>query len=172
MPIRFIASLFLGICLSTSALASSDVFLISRGIDDEFLGSHKVQQLPRTGYKELRLCNRSYWVRPYSVAWTKWEEHLGHEVRLEANQGFGWVVLCNKPTTKLSLTDVGIYATLEKTMEQGDPDREFTNRFQAIRRTFIMRNGLTPEEAEALIAKNYERTSSRLSQFLNQRDGD
>lgn len=77
MRMRYIASLFLGICLSTSAFASSDVFLISRGFDDEFLGSHKVQQLPRTGYKELRLCNRSYWVRPYSVAWTKWEEHLG-----------------------------------------------------------------------------------------------
>ncbi len=47
-------------------------------------------------------------------------------------------------------------------MEQGDPDREFTNRFQAIRRTFIMRNGLTPQEAEALIAKNYEKNQLTL----------
>lgn len=167
---RYIASLFLGMCLSTSAFAASDVFLISRGLDDEFIGSHEVQKMPRGGYKELRLCGQSYWVRPYSVAWTKWEEQLGHKIRLEVNQGYGWVVLCTKPTTQLNLKDVGIYASLEKTMEHGDPDKELTNRFQAIRRTFVMRNGLTPEQAEAEISKNYENRGSRLSQFLNNRD--
>ncbi len=111
---RYFSALVLSVGLSTPAFADYDVFLISRSQQYEFLGSHKVQQLPQTGYKELRLCNRSYWVRPYSVAWTKWEEQLGHEVSLEANQGYGWMVLCNKPTTKLTLADVGIYATLEK----------------------------------------------------------
>ncbi|WP_208978874.1 hypothetical protein [Pseudovibrio denitrificans] len=79
-------------------------------------------------------------------------------------------MLCTKPTNALNLKDVGIYASLEKTMELGDPDKELTNRFQAIRRTFVMRNGLTAEQAEAEITSNYEPKGSRLSQFLNNRD--
>ncbi|WP_068009739.1 hypothetical protein [Pseudovibrio axinellae] len=157
--------------MSSSAFAATDVFLISRGLDQEFIGSHEVQKMPREGYVELRLCGTSYWVRPYSIAWTKWEERFGHNIRLELNQGYGWVVMCNKPTTQISLQDVGIYTTLDETMKQGDPDKETATRFQAIRRTFIMRNGLTPEEAEAEIARRkYESRESLLNQLLNERE--
>ncbi|SDR05547.1 hypothetical protein [Pseudovibrio sp. Tun.PSC04-5.I4] len=167
---RFLASFLLSMSISTSAFAASDVFLISRGVDDEFIGSHEVQRVPRVGYKELRLCGTSYWVRPFSVAWTKWEKSLGRSIRLEVNQGYGWIVTCKQPTEQVSLQDVGIYASLEETMEQGDPSREVTSRFQAIRRTFILRNGLTAEEAEAELSRTFKPKGSRLSQFLNDRD--
>ncbi len=170
MPMRYIASLFLAMCLSTSAFAASDIFLISRGHYDEFIGSHKVQKTPRNGYRELRLCSQSYWVRPYSVAWTKWEEQLGHEVRLEVNQGYGWMVLCIRPTTQVSLRDVGIFASLEKTMEHGDPDKELTNRFKATRHTFVRRNDHTPQQADAEISRNYGNRASHLSRFLDYRN--
>ncbi len=167
---RYLAGFFALFCLSAQALAATDVFLISRGIHDEFIGSHKVQTVPREGHKELRFCGKSYWVRPFSVAWTKWEKQLGHKIRLEINQGYGWIVLCKQPTEKVSLQDVGIYSSLEKTMEMGDPDRQINNRFQAIRRTFILRNGMTPEEAEQHINKTFQSRESRLNQLLSERE--
>lgn len=168
------AILLLSLALSAGpSLAASDYFLISRGKNDEFIASHKIQKLPRRDYKKLRLCGQDYWVRPFSVAWTKWEEKIGHTIRIEANQGYGWVVLCKQPTQNITLKDVGIYTSLERTMELGEPDREVNNRFQAIRRAFIVQNGMTEEEAEAEIARRYNpNRGSRLQGFIENRDKD
>lgn len=108
----FTAAVFLTV-FSTIAQANGvaetpDFFMISRGGDGMFVGSHKIFLREADGLTKVKYCGRSYWVRPVTVAWTQLELENSHEVRVEFNRGKGWRPICERPTDYVTLQDLGV----------------------------------------------------------------
>ncbi|MBD1545767.1 hypothetical protein [Roseibium aggregatum] len=113
-----------------------DFYLISRNADGEFVGSHKIFHRPSPGLRLVTYCNREYWVRPYTVAWTQLEVERRREVRVEFNRSKGWRPICEQPEQQVTLKDLGIeIAPGDVTDEIGEPE-PLATRFSAIGNAF------------------------------------
>ncbi len=110
---RLISLLLALVSLSGTATASGlpqpgDFFLISRDRYGIFIGSHKLFLKSAPDLRKVTYCNREYYVRIHSVAWTQVEVNRGHTVQLEFNFGRGWRPICGAPEQQVTLTDLGI----------------------------------------------------------------
>ena len=113
-----------------------DFYLISRNDDGEFLGSHKIFQRPSPGLHPVTYCNRDYWVRPYTVAWTQLEVENRRQVRVEFNRSKGWRPICERPEQQVTLKDLGFdIAPGDMADEVGQPE-PLATRFSAIGSAF------------------------------------
>ncbi|MDD7908711.1 MULTISPECIES: hypothetical protein [Pseudovibrio] len=149
---RLFALALFGALFSTSGLAS-EVYMISRDNEGEFVGSHKMFSVAKDGHKRVKICGSNFWLRPYTVVWSKWEEQSGRQVTLEGHKNGRWDILCDNPTEHVSLRQVGVYVSLEDAMLNArniTTDRK--NRFEAIRKTFNDRSlGSKKEEESPLL---------------------
>ncbi|WP_417668611.1 hypothetical protein [Roseibium sp.] len=137
----------LGLCLAISSTQASaafmmpgDFYLISRGSDGLFVGSHKIYQRMSEGLRKVSYCGRSYWVRPVTVAWTEVEVENRNEVRVEFNYGKGWRPICERPERQVTLTDLGITQSARIVLRTNGQDIDAVNRFSAIRDSFQLGN--------------------------------
>lgn len=89
------------------AVKAGDFYLISRQVDGTFYGSHQVLEEEAAGYVGVAYCGRKVWVRPKSVAWSLMEVENKRLVRLEYSNGRGWVEVCAKAETHVSMADIG-----------------------------------------------------------------
>ncbi|MEP0236171.1 hypothetical protein [Roseibium sp.] len=132
----------LGWCLLASAAASAaimipgDFYLISRGDDGLFAGSHKIFQRQSNGLRRVTYCGRDYWVRPVTVAWTQVEVENRMEVRVEFNMGKGWRPICEKPEQQVTLKDLGVTQDARVVLQTNGRDLDGINRFSAISESF------------------------------------
>ncbi|WP_209003742.1 hypothetical protein [Labrenzia sp. CE80] len=132
----------LGWCFLASATASAaimipgDFYLISRGDDGLFAGSHKIFQRESSGLRRVSYCGRNYWVRPVTVAWTQVEVENRKEVRVEFNMGKGWRPICEKPEKQVTLKDLGVTQDARVVLSTNGQDLDGINRFSAIRDSF------------------------------------
>lgn len=114
-----------------------DFYLISRSGDGEFRGSHKIFHRQADGLRQVTYCEREYWVRPFTVAWTQLEVENERVVRVEFNRGKGWRPICENPEEQVTLKDLGI--ELDPTDLANDPDaleNPVASRFSAIGEAF------------------------------------
>ena len=86
---------------------AGDFYLISRQVDGTFHGSHQVLEEQAAGYVAVAYCGRRVWVRPKSVAWSLIEVENKRVVGLEYSNGRGWVEVCAKAETHVSMADIG-----------------------------------------------------------------
>ncbi|MTH96882.1 hypothetical protein [Roseibium sp. RKSG952] len=108
--------LFMCLCLqaiSATAFAQSipapgDYYLIARSSENQFRSSHKIFVRPSDGLRKVTYCNRTYWVRPYTVAWSQIQVENELQVRVEYNGGKGWRPICEDPERQVTLSDLGI----------------------------------------------------------------
>lgn len=85
-----------------------DFYMISRDNFGNFVGSHKIFNREYPGLRLVTYCNRQYWVRPFTVAWSQIEVQNKREVRVEFNQSKGWRPICEQPERQVTLKDLGI----------------------------------------------------------------
>lgn len=136
-----LASGFL-IASATSPLAQSaipkigDIYIISRDDNRIFRGSHRIYTRKSEGMVEVKYCNRSYWVRAATVAWTQLEVEQGFVIRVEFNKGKGWRPICDHPEEQVTLKDIGISEDPRVVIQNGGPTVDKVNRFAAIREAF------------------------------------
>jgi hypothetical protein len=129
-------------CLFTSAGASAtlmtpgDFYLISRGADGMFTGSHQIFQRRSEGLRKVNYCGRSYWVRPVTVAWTQIEVENRKEVRVEFYKGKGWRPICDKPEQQVHLRDIGVVEDARFVLYTNGKTLDAAKRFSAIRDSF------------------------------------
>lgn len=116
--------------------AVGDTYLISRDANRIFRGSHKIYNRMSEGLVEVSYCQRSYWVRFATVAWTQLEVDLGYEVRVEFNRGKGWRPICSHPEEQVTLADFGIHDDPRIIIQQDGPLVDPFNRFAAISKSF------------------------------------
>ncbi|WP_148586849.1 hypothetical protein [Stappia sp. BW2] len=118
------------LCASSTALAGAiprpgDFYLISRDRSGNFVGSHKLFTDYARGLNKVSYCERSYFVRSHSVAWTQVESERGNTVQVEFNFGRGWRPICGNPEQQVTLQDIGITVSardlLAKTDEPSAP---------------------------------------------------
>ncbi len=109
------ALLFLGGTLTLPATTTAgtlpqhgDFYLISRDRGGQFVGSHKLFLEDAQGLSKVTYCDRDYFVRSFTVAWTQVESERGHTVQLEFNFGRGWRPICREPEQQVTLDDLGI----------------------------------------------------------------
>ena len=122
--------------LADSKPQSVDYFLISRGDDGLFQGSHKIFQREAEGMKQVKYCGRSYWVRPVTVAWTQIEMENSREVRVEFNRGKGWRPICERPTDYVTLADLGVDMDPRVMIYTRGEGFSLANRFNAVSAAF------------------------------------
>jgi len=125
------------LCLNGIALAGAfprqgDFFLISRDRDGQFIGSHKLFKSYAEGLKKVAYCNRHYFVRSHSVAWTQMETQRGHTVQIEYNHGRGWRPICAGPERQVTLKDIGIDLRPEELLAQAAVRASPKNRLSGI----------------------------------------
>lgn len=123
--------------LGSAALADAipkqgDFFLISRDRDGLFVGSHKLFTDYAEGLSKVSYCNRRYFVRSNSVAWTQVESQRGHRVQIEYNFGRGWRPICAGPERQVTLKDIGIDIHPEELLAQAAVRTNSQNRLSAI----------------------------------------
>ncbi|MBO6755819.1 MAG: hypothetical protein JJ902_05800 [Roseibium sp.] len=118
-----------------------DFFVISRGADGGFLGSHKIFREQQDGLHEVFYCGRPYWVRTKTVAWTQLEQEKKREVRVEFNRGRGWRPLCNRPSDQVTLEDLGYSVEPHLVVINDGIVIERMNRFSAIKKSFHKSTG-------------------------------
>ena len=107
------ATLYGAPALASGIPQPGDFYLISRDRFGSFVGSHKLFLEYAQGLKQVRYCNRNYYVRSHSVAWTQLETEFGHSVRIEYNFGKGWRPICEHPEQHVTLADLGIEISAE-----------------------------------------------------------
>ena len=115
---------------------SIDYFMISRGDDGMFIGSHKIFLRQADGLTLVQYCGRDYWVRPVTVAWTQVEMENAHEVRVEFNRGKGWRPICERPTDYVTLEDLGVSVDPYLVVRSEGDEITRVNKFQAVSKAF------------------------------------
>lgn len=113
-----------------------DFYLISRNADGEFHGSHKIFNRSSDGLRLVTYCNREYWVRPYTVAWTQIEVENKREVRVEFNRSKGWRPICEQPEEQVTLKDLGIDIAPGEVTDDFAAPENLASRFSAIGSAF------------------------------------
>ncbi|MTI45755.1 hypothetical protein JM93_00616 [Roseibium hamelinense] len=128
--------------VSASGIPSvGDFYLIARTDAGMFRSSHKIFKRPSRGLHEVVYCNRTYWVRPYTVAWSEIQVEGGWHVRVEYNQGKGWFPICEDPERQVSLKDIGIDLNPREVAYDTGDQSSGASRFGEIGRTFRALNG-------------------------------
>jgi len=113
-----------------------DTYIISRDGQRLFRGSHRIYDRMSDGLVEVSYCQRSYWVRYATVAWTQLEVERGYEVRVEFNRGKGWRPICSHPEEQVKLSDLGIHEDPRIIIQEDGPTVNPVNRFAAISNSF------------------------------------
>lgn len=113
-----------------------DTYIISRDANSTFLGSHKLYSRMSDGLVEVSYCDRSYWVRYATVAWTQLESGRGHAVQIEFNRGKGWRPICSHPEDQVNLKGLGIAEDPRVVIQNDGAQINRINRFTAIRQFF------------------------------------
>jgi hypothetical protein len=113
-----------------------DFYLISRDNAGVFVGSHKLFVDWSNGLSEVSYCDRNYFVRPQSVAWTQLESERGNTVRIEYNFGKGWRPICLEPESQVTLLDLGITMSAEDILSGADDEEAPKSRLSAIGAVF------------------------------------
>ncbi|WP_420332443.1 hypothetical protein [Roseibium sp.] len=113
-----------------------DTYIISRDDNRNFRGSHRIYNRQSDGLVEVEYCNRSYWVRYATVAWTQLEVENDYEVRVEFNWGKGWRPICDRPDQQVTLEGLGISDDPRVVIQNGGTALDKANRFAAIRDAF------------------------------------
>lgn len=113
-----------------------DTYIISRDAYHGFRASHRIYTRMSEGLVEVSYCNRSYWVRYATVAWTQLEVDRGYELRVEFNRGKGWRPICAHPEEQVNLADLGISEDPRLIIQEDGPVEDRSNRFAAIRKSF------------------------------------
>ncbi len=132
----------LSLACSTPGMAQGDTprigdtHIISRDGNRTFKGSHRIFNRMSEGLVEVIYCNRSYWVRYATVAWTQLEVKRGYELRVEFNRGKGWRPICAHPDAQVSLADLGITEDPRLIIQEDGPVEDRSKRFAAIRKSF------------------------------------
>lgn len=137
--IALFLTLTFGPALGQGLPQPGDFYLISRTSAGDFVGSHKIFRRPAPGLRQVTYCNRTYWVRPYTVAWTQLEFENKREVRVEFNQSKGWRPLCERPEQQVTLKDLGIdieAADVAREDVIDDNQQSLASRFSAIGSAF------------------------------------
>lgn len=117
-------------------LKLGDTYIISRDHNRVFRGSHRIYVRKADGLVEVKYCNRSYWVRYATVAWTQLEVEQDYAVRVEFNWGKGWRPICDHPEQQVTLRDLGISEDPRVVIQNDGPTIDKINRFAAIRDSF------------------------------------
>ncbi|POF30072.1 hypothetical protein [Roseibium marinum] len=131
------ATLFAVACFGSTAFAGAiaqpgDFYLISRDRFGFFVGSHKLFVDPYKGLKQVSYCNRDYFVRSHSVAWTEVETRRGNVVRIEYNFGRGWRPICEGPEDQVTLTDLGISMSADDVLQTEEASSTGQSRLSSI----------------------------------------
>ncbi len=114
-----------------------DFFLISRHDDGSFSGSHKLLVKPHEGYRKVRYCDRTFYVIPYTVAWTELETENSRVVNVEYNRGKGWQIVCQHPERQVTLRDLNINIdATQVTRDYSNSAAHRAERFKAISNAF------------------------------------
>ncbi|WP_269582053.1 hypothetical protein [Roseibium sp. Sym1] len=134
------------VCLGGTAKADAimrpgDFYLISRDSGGSFVGSHKLFQDQSRGLRLVSYCQRDYFVRSHSVAWTQIETELGHTVRVEYNFGRGWRPICDHPEQQVTLKDIGIDISARDLLAGPDDSQNPQSRLSAVGSLFQAQNG-------------------------------
>jgi hypothetical protein len=128
--LALIASLFPGnVAFADAVPQSGDVYLISRDRNGVFAGSHKLFREDSYALKQVTYCNKRYFVRRQSVAWTELEAARGNVVQVEYNFGRGWHPICANPEKQVSLKDLGISKNAEDVVASADDDEKSPRNF-------------------------------------------
>ncbi|MHA7772865.1 hypothetical protein [Roseibium sp. M-1] len=117
-----------------------DFYLISRDRGGNFVGSHKLFPENTGGLEQVSYCNRDYFVRSHSVAWTQLEVERGNTVRLEFNFGRGWRPICDNPERQVTLEDIGITLSPQDVLATPDESTGPKSRLSAIGALFQANN--------------------------------
>lgn len=133
------------VCVGGAAKADAipqpgDFYLISRDRGGFFVGSHKLFQDYSRGLKQVAYCQRDYFVRSHSVAWTQVEAERGHTVRIEYNFGKGWRPICDNPEQQVTLEDIGISESARDVLAEKDESEQSQSRLSAIGAMFQPRD--------------------------------
>ncbi|MCK7611474.1 hypothetical protein [Roseibium sediminicola] len=125
------------VCMGGAAKADAipqpgDFYLISRDRSGIFVGSHKLFLDYSRGLKQVAYCQRDYFVRGHSVAWTQIETERGNTVRIEYNFGRGWRPICDNPERQVTLEDIGITDTPRDVLASEDESEKARGRLSAI----------------------------------------
>jgi len=125
------------VCLGGAAKADAipqpgDFYLISRDRSGIFVGSHKLFQDYSRGLKQVAYCQRDYFVRSHSVAWSQIEAERGHTVRIEYNFGRGWRPICDNAERQVTLEDIGITISARDVIASQDESEKQQSRLSAV----------------------------------------
>ncbi|WP_370198847.1 hypothetical protein [Roseibium sp.] len=125
------------LCAGSTAFAGAipepgDFYLISRDRSGHFVGSHKLFTENARGLKKVSYCQRSYFVRSHSVAWTQLETERGNKVQVEFNFGRGWRPICGNPERQVSLEDIGVTMSAHDLLAAPDETSAPQSRLSAI----------------------------------------
>ncbi|MCV0427477.1 MAG: hypothetical protein K5905_18620 [Roseibium sp.] len=143
------SAIFTFLCLLTGSVHAGaiprpgDFFLISRNDGGIFVGSHKLFEEYSSGLTKVSYCQRDYFVRAQSVAWTQIESKRGNTVRIELNFGRGWRPICLEPETQVTLKDFGISISAEDFLKGELDENSPKSRLSAVRAVFQTKS---PEE--------------------------
>ncbi|MGS4883914.1 hypothetical protein [Roseibium sp. MB-4] len=121
---------------SADQLEPGDTYIISRDGHRIFRGSHQIYNRMAEGLVEVTYCQRSYWVRYATVAWTQLEVDRGYELRVEYNRGKGWRPICANPEEQVTLADLGINEDPRLIIQEDGPLVNPISRFAAISKSF------------------------------------
>ncbi|MCX2722661.1 hypothetical protein [Roseibium salinum] len=138
---KFIATLGAFACFCGTAFAgpisqSGDFVLMSRDRFGLFVGSHKLFLQDSDGLKKVSYCNRDYYIRSKTVAWTQLESERGHVVRIELNYGRGWRPICDNPERQVTLQDIGVSMSAQEVLQSADESSKRQGRLSAVSRIF------------------------------------
>ncbi|MEP1930422.1 MAG: hypothetical protein ABJJ37_04005 [Roseibium sp.] len=114
--------------------SAGDFYFISRDRHGDFLGSHKLYVERSSGLTMVKYCDRPYFVRTNTVAWTQLEFDRGHTVQIEYNFGKGWRPVCRRPHEEVSLIDLGIFMSPEELVARYEETYDRKNRLSTIAR--------------------------------------
>ena len=125
------------LCTSSTAIAGAipkpgDFYLISRDRSGHFVGSHKLFTDYVRGLNKVSYCERNYFVRSHSVAWTQVEAERGNTVQVEFNFGRGWRPICGNPERQVKLEDIGITLSAQDLLATSDEPAAPQSRLSAI----------------------------------------
>ncbi|MEM9635816.1 MAG: hypothetical protein AAGA50_31135 [Pseudomonadota bacterium] len=138
---KFSALLITLLITGGSAIAGAipqpgDFYLISRDKTGIFVGSHKLFMDQANGLTKVAYCDRNYFVRAQSVAWTQLESERGNTVRIEYNFGRGWRPICLEPENQVTLLDLGITTSAKDLLAGSDDEDAPKSRLSAIGAVF------------------------------------
>ncbi|MDN3719377.1 hypothetical protein QW131_09635 [Roseibium salinum] len=86
--------------------------------------------------KKVSYCNRDYYIRSKTVAWTQLESERGHVVRIELNYGRGWRPICDNPERQVTLQDIGVSMSAQEVLQSADESSKRQGRLSAVSRIF------------------------------------